>query len=136
MDIEKFVLKHNIDHSNSPINVDVLEQAEKAIGVHFGEELTEYLLKYGYLGFEYVEFYGINSRQGLKSDMIEQTLYLHKYFPATASFIALEDQGEGDYYLVDSQDTVYEYDSSLKELRKTSFSLFESITKRFEEAKT
>lgn len=135
MDIEKFVLEHNIDRSNTPINVDILEQAEKAVGVHFGEELTEYLLKYGYLGFEYVEFYGMNSHQGLKSDMIEQTLYLHKYFPATASLIALEDQGDGDYYLVDSQDTVYEYDSSLKELRRTRFSLFEYIVKRFEEAK-
>lgn len=93
---------------------------------------SEYLLKYGYLGFEYVEFFGMNPRQGLKSDLIEQTLYMHKYFPATSDLIAIENQGEGDYYLVDSEDVVYEYDVSLKRERKTGKKLFEHIVQRFE----
>lgn len=132
MGIKEFVANNDIDQSNGTINVSMIEQAEKAVGVHFGEELTEYLLKYGYLGFEYVEFFGMNPRQGLKSDLIEQTLYMHKYFPATSDLIAIENQGEGDYYLIDSEDIVYEYDTSLKQLRKTDIKLFEHIMERFE----
>ncbi len=134
MNLENFVLQHNTDHSNSPIDVSMLEQAEKAVGVNFGEELTEYLLKYGYLGFEYVELFGMNSRQGLESDLVKQTLYMHKYFPATSALVAIENQGEGDYFMVDSEDAVYEYDTSLKQLRKTGQKLFEYIEQRFESA--
>lgn len=46
--------------------------------------------------------------------------------------IAIENQGEGDYYLVDSEDVVYEYDVSLKRERKTGKKLFEHIVQRFE----
>ena len=132
MDIKEFIANNDVDRSNDIINVSMIGQAEKAVGVHFGEELTEYLLKYGYLGFEYVEFFGMNPRQGLKSDLIEQTLYMHKYFPATSDLIAIENQGEGDYYLVDSEDVVYEYDTSLKQLSKTDLKLFEYVMERFE----
>ena len=51
MDIKEFITNNDVDQSNDTINVSMIEQAEKAVGVHFGEELTEYLLKYGYLGF-------------------------------------------------------------------------------------
>lgn len=132
MGIKEFIANNDVDQSNDTIDTSMLEQAEKTIGIHFGEELTEYLLKYGYLGFEYVEFFGMNSRQGLKSDLIEQTLYMHKYFPVTSDLIAIENQGEGDYYLVDSEDAVYEYDTSLKKLKKTGLKLFKHIQERFE----
>ena len=81
MDIKQFIAENDVDKGNALIDVKLLEQAEQTVGVRFGEELTEYLLKYGYLGYEYIELYGMNSRQGLESDMIKQTLYLHKYFP-------------------------------------------------------
>ena len=57
---------------------------------------------------------------------------MHKYFTATSDLIAIENQGEGDYYLVDSEDVVYEYDVSLKRERKTGKKLFEHIVQRFE----
>lgn len=132
MNIKDFIANNDVDRSNSTIDVGMLEQAEKAIGVCFGEGLKEYLLEYGYLGYEYVEFFGINSNQGLKSDLVEQSLYIHKYFSATSNLIAIENQGDGDYYLVDSKDAVYEYDTSLKQLRKTGQKLFEHILERFE----
>lgn len=132
MNLEIFVSQHNVDRSDSPVDVPSLEQAEKTIGVTFGEELTEYLLKYGYLGYEYVELYGMNARQGLESDLVTQSLYVHKYFPVTSKLIAVENQGEGDYYLIDSEDNVYEYDTSLKQLRKTGLKFFEYILQRFE----
>ena len=134
MNIEKFISENAVDQSKSLIDVEMLERAEKKVGVRFGEGLTEYLLKYGYLGFEYVELYGINSCQGLDSDMVKQTLYLHKYFPETVPMIAIENQGDGIYYLVNSEDEVYEYDSGLKQLKKTKFTLFEYILQRFKTA--
>lgn len=112
----------------------LLEQAEKEVGLRFGEELTEYLLKYGYLGYEHIELYGMNSRQGLESDMVKQTLYLHKYFPVTHGYVALENQGEGDYYLVNSDDEVYEYISEQNKLFDTGMDLYQYILRRFQDA--
>ena len=132
--LDAFVIQHNVDHSNSRIDMSMLEQAEKATGTKFGKELTAYLLKYGYLGFEHVELYGMNSRQGLKSDLVSQTKYLHQHYPDTSSLVAIENQGEGDYYLVDSEDNVYEYDTNMKQLRKTGLKLFKYILKRFKAA--
>ena len=134
MDIRQFISENSVDQCNALINSETLELAEKQIGLSFGEELTEYLLKYGYLGYEYIELYGINANQGLKSDMVTQTEYLHKYFPLTKSFIALENQGEGDYYVVNSKDEVYEYISEQNKLLETGLSLFEYILNRFQNA--
>lgn len=132
MNLTDFIASNNVDQSRDTISASMIRDAEKAVGVQFGDELTQYLLKYGYLGFEYVEFFGMNQKQGLKSDLVEQTLYLHKYYPDTSNLIAIENQGEGDYYLVDSEDVVYEYDVSLKRKRKTGKKLFEHIVQRFE----
>ena len=134
MNLDIFVVQHNVDYSNCRIDVSMLEQAEKVTGIKFGNELSTYLLKYGYLGFEYIELYGINSLQGLKSDLVTQTKYMHQYFPDTSSLIAIENQGEGDYYLVDSEDNVYEYDTNTRQLRMTSLKLYEYILKRFQSA--
>ena len=134
MDIRQFISENSVDQCKALINRETLELAEKQIGLSFGEELTEYLLKYGYLGYEYIELYGINANQGLKSDMVTQTEYLHKYFPLTKSFIALENQGEGDYYIVNSKDEVYEYISEQNKLVETGLSLFEYILNRFQNA--
>ena len=134
MDIRQFISGNSVDQCKALINREILELAEKQIGLSFGEELTEYLLKYGYLGYEYIELYGINANQGLKSDMVTQTEYLHKYFPLTKSFIALENQGEGDYYIVNGKDEVYEYISEQNKLVETGLSLFEYILNRFQNA--
>lgn len=135
MDLKEFMSKNNVTSTTRLVSTDVLLEAEKKIGLTFGEQLKEYLLKYGYLRFKFAELYGINSNQNLDSDLIKQTLYLHKYFPETCKYIAIENQGEGDYYIVDSYDNVYEYDSNLKEVVNINQKLFEYIIKRFEEIK-
>lgn len=134
MDIDKFIAENDVDKSSALINAILLEQAEKEIGVSFGKELTAYLCKYGYLGYRNVELYGINSRQRLDSDMIRQSLYLHKYFPLTKNFVALENQGEGDYFLINDSDEVYEYLSEENRLINTGKKLHEYIFQRFHEA--
>ena len=63
--------------------------------------------------------------------MIKQTEYLHKYFAKTNGLIALENQVEGDYYLVNSNDQVFEFDSELYELTDTGIGLEDYILQRF-----
>lgn len=129
--LKSFISNNQVDYSNNTINKDMIKQAEKMVSVHFGKELTEYLLKYGYLGYKHVEFFGINRTQGLESDLVKQTSYMHEQFPVTSDLVAIENQGEGDYYLVDSSDNVYEYDTNEKRLRKTGNKLFDHILQRF-----
>jgi len=137
MNIEQFISENEdeVDRGGNIIDLKTLESAEKAVSMKFGEELTEYLLKYGYLAYKHVELYGMNALQGLKSDMVKQTLYLHQYFPDTAGLVAIENQGEGSYFLVNSGDEIYAFDSSLKKLFRTNNTLFEYILKRFESVK-
>lgn len=135
MSLKEFIENNDVDKGRLLVDVSVVEAASKELGVEFGGELVQYILKYGYLAFEYVELYGMNSRLGLDSNMIKQTKYLHQYYPATASYVAIENQGEGDYYIVNSDDRVFGYDTELDRLTDTGLSLFEYILKRFEEAK-
>lgn len=135
MTIEEFLSENEVDRGAYPVDVKTLEAAEQAVNVKFGEALTEYLLRYGYLAYESVELYGMNARLGLDSNLVKQTLYLHKYFPKTRGCVALENQGEGDYYIVNGEDEVLEYDTGLKELTHTNLTLFAYILQRFEEAK-
>ena len=80
MDIKEFVEKNNLEKCKNLIKVEQLNNIEKEIKIKFGNELKKYILEYGYLAYEYIELYGINSKQGIESDMVKQTLYLHKYF--------------------------------------------------------
>lgn len=136
MDIKQFIQENDVLKSNSLIDVNTINDVENVTGIKIGKQLIEYITTYGYLIFGDVELYGITARQGIEeSDMVKQTLYLHKYFPSTKGYIALENQGDGDYYIVDSTDTVYEFISEQDKLNNTGLKLFDYIIKRFEEAK-
>ena len=133
MDIYEFICKNDVDFAAHLVKQADLKEAEKALKVKFGPQMTEYLTEYGYLGYESIEFYGMNSRQGMLSDMIQQTQYLHQYFAATAGYIAFENDGEGDYVLIDSADQVYRYCSEENTLTACDERLFDYILRRFEE---
>ncbi|MCD7822654.1 MAG: SMI1/KNR4 family protein [Oscillospiraceae bacterium] len=133
MDIKEFVHNKDVDFTKNLIGKSDIRAVEKELGVKIGSQLEEYLLEYGYLGFESVELYGVNSRQKLKSDMVTQTLYLHKYFRKTKPYIAIESFGDGDYRLVDPDDNVYRYISDGDDLTSTGKKLFDYILERFEE---
>ena len=117
------------------IGEESLAEVEKAFGVPIGTELRRYILEYGYIAYEYVELYGVNSNQGLDSDMVKQTAYLHEYFPVTAEYIALGGDGEVGYTLVDSEDHVYDFDPDSSKPEPTGLQLFDSIVKCYEEVK-
>ena len=73
MDIYDFVCKNDVDFAAHLPNKELISDIEKVLEIKFGEQLKNYLLEYGYLGFESVEFYGVNSKQGLSSDLVKQT---------------------------------------------------------------
>ena len=135
MELENFIKFNEVEYTRDIISEKELQELSSKIGVEFGVQLKEYILKYGYLAFEDVEMYGINSRQNEESDMIKQTKYLHEWFEKTIGLIAIENQGDGDYYFVDKEDNVYRYNLDLKEPMAQNIKLFDYILKRFEEAK-
>ena len=133
MDIKEFVEKNNLEKCKSLIKVEQLNNIEKEIKIKFGNELKKYILEYGYLAYEYIELYGINSKQGIESDMVKQTLYLHKYFPKTINYIAVENLGDGNYYIVDNKDNIYKYISEEDKIVDMQLKLFKYIMNRYNE---
>ena len=110
-ELEEIVSKFDCEclESNRRIKKSELNNYEKELDVEFGPLLKEYILKYGYIAYDHVEFYGINSTQGINSDMISTSKKLHNLSEQTRGLIAIENQGDGDYYLVDSNDNMYEF---------------------------
>lgn len=134
MDLKAFIKHHQeqVDFSKFCIKNEDVESIEKVLDVKIGDQLLEYILTYGYLGYEYIDFLGINSRLMEKSNMVKSTQYLHQYFEKTNNLISFEAAGDGVFFLVDSDDNVYEYASSDDELIKTKWKLFDYILDRFE----
>ena len=132
MTLQTFIDEYDVEYSTNLIKKEDLIKVSDKMGVQIGKELADYILQYGYLAFEYSELYGINSRQFLESDMVKQTIYLHSYYPETREYIAIENQGEGDYYLVDKNDYIYEFDVEMSTLTPTLIKLYEYILNRFE----
>ncbi len=133
MKIDEILNDFEVDCTKNLISEAQINDIETALGVKMGPALQEYVLKCGYLGFEYIEFYGIYSNMLMQSDMITQTQYLHKYFEKAKAYIAFENVGEGDYALVDSNDNVLMYTSETDELKDLKLNLYEYIRKRFSE---
>lgn len=134
MDLREFIEANEIIMGSNLINIDQVESVEEAVGVSFGGELVKYIVKYGFLIFEDIELYGVDARQMLDSDLVKQTIYLHKYFPKTKGYVALENQGDGVYAVVDANDEVFQYISETDTLKDTGKSFFQYILNRFQEA--
>lgn len=131
MAYKKFIEQNDVDFTKNLVNEQELAEFEKIAGLSFGAQLKEYILTYGYLGFSAVEFYGVNSKQREKSDLITQTLYLHTYFKKTQRYIAFENIGEGKYILVDGHDNIYSYSSEQDDIQSLGVDLGEYILCRF-----
>lgn len=131
MTLIKFIKNNDVDYSFNRITLDMISEIENKVNVLFGEQLKNYIVEYGYLGYKYIELFGINNYQGINSDMVNKTLCLHKKFEKTRDLIAIEDQGDGDYYLIDSNDMVYRFVLANNELVPQKIDLFEYILQRF-----
>lgn len=134
--LNNFIAENDVMTAKNLIHSQFIDKITNVIGLTIGRQLKEYILKYGFLIYESVEFFGVNSIQLMDSDLVTQTLYLHKYFSKTKDFIAIGDYGDGLYVLVDSQDNVFEFDSEAERLTCLNKSLFDYILSRFKEEKS
>lgn len=132
-ELDIFIKNNECDYTRNIISLEVLKMAEETIGIKFGNQLSEYLLKYGYLGYKSVELYGMNSNQGLNSDLFKRTMYLHNSFEITQPYIAIDKIQDSIYTLIDSNDNIYICDLEKNVIRNVNIKLFEYIFKRFKE---
>ena len=133
MNFEKFIKNNEVEYSKNIISNEDLQDILLKNEIQIGKQLKEYILQFGYLAFKQIEFYGINGIQKEKSDLIKNTLYLNRKFEKTKNFIAIENKGDGEYYLVDSKDNVYRYLIDNDKLERQNLKFFDYILKRFEE---
>lgn len=132
--LEEFISNNQVLFTKNLVGEEKIQEIESIIRVVIGPKLKEYILKYGFLCFEYIELYGINSKQGINSDMIKTTLMLHEQYPSTKRMIALENRGDGEYILVDEEDNTYKIDTSIDyNVRPLNKDLFDYIIDRFNE---
>ena len=131
MTLKEFIQTHDVDSASARITEQDIPLMESLLGASMGPQMREYVLTYGYLGYKFIELFGINSRQGPDSDMIKRTIRLHNRYPKTEGMIALEDQGDGDFCLVDGEDRVYRFLIAGQVLTPREGKLFDYILERF-----
>ena len=116
----------DVEFCDAPASMVTIQTAQQELGCVFGKQLCSYLTDFGYLARAEKELYGINERQKCASDMVMTTKMLHEDFPQTRQYVAVENLGEGDYILCDSQDVVFEFipgeNSKIHPLSKTLLS--------------
>ncbi|MGN0005033.1 MAG: SMI1/KNR4 family protein [Candidatus Gastranaerophilaceae bacterium] len=134
LNLKHFVKKYKASSSKNRIDTAELEKIEKLLNFKFGKQLKKYILKYGFLSFEYLEFYGITTDSGIDSNMIIKTIQFNKYFPMPQKFIVFENWGDGMYYLVDKNDKMYCLDIDSYVLTPKNVSLYDYICERFKTA--
>ena len=127
--VEKY---EDVDFSINKISPSELELILQQNGLKVGSQLRAYILDYGYLGRQSVEFYGVNSIQKDKSDLFVQTEYLHKYFDKTKNLVAFESKGEGEYVLIDENDEMWLFESEGDDLKKLGQTLIDYIEQEFD----
>ena len=110
----------------------LLKKAEVVLEVSFGKQLREYLLSYGYLSMEYREFTGMTKNQGLESDLVKQSQFLHTYHPASKGWVVIEDLDDGVYALVNEKDEVQKFDAGSGAFFGDTQMLFDYIVSRFD----
>ena len=105
----------DIEFSNAPASATTLHDVQQKLGCIFGTQLKSYLLEFGYLACGPNEMYGVNERQKMESDLVKVSEMLHLDFSKTKAMVAVDNQGDGDYILCDSNDMVYEFIPSDKD---------------------
>ena len=109
MELDKILENKDVDYLKKEQLIDESDvlTIENELGVKLGEQLKKYLFKYGYLGYKYVEFCGINKKILLNSSMIKETKYIHEKDEIFEKYIVVLNIDSHEFYLVDSKDRVF-----------------------------
>jgi hypothetical protein len=132
LNLEKFILENNVEFSKNRIGSEFLEAFGKKLNVVIGNQLKKYILEYGYLAYKSIEMYGITANLAMNSDMVKKSIFLHNRFECTKGLIALEDAGDGDFFLIDNEDNIFEFVPDLnRQVNPKNKKLFDYIYERF-----
>lgn len=107
--LKEFVEKHNVEFSSDRVDKAFLYEVKKKLGVAISRQLKDYLLNYGYLAYQHLEFLGINSKQLWESDMITTSVKLHQKYDVTQGLLAIKKDDGEVYHLVDGLGFVYSF---------------------------
>lgn len=100
-------MKLNLETTELARQKDI-ELLEKELSVKLGEEYKNFLMEFGTLEVEYLEFYGF-----FKDNLsLPSAIYATKYMRDTIDdfdkeLVVFYESGDGSYYNVDSNDYVY-----------------------------
>lgn len=81
--VEKNIRKFLISVLGDILTTEEIVRKEKELQTFFGPELRKYILNFGYLKYGEVSFYGIGNGDPLSSNLVIQTKYFNKNYPAT-----------------------------------------------------
>lgn len=113
----------DVEYTKNLVTEKDIQHLEEITESKFGEELKFYILNYGYLALNNIEFFGVNSKQMSKSDMIKTTTELHLNFDLTKNLVALIKSTDDIYYLVDEFDDVFLFDSYINTIEPLNIKL-------------
>ena len=87
-----------------------IEEASVVLGITFGPQMIDYLSAYGAISFDAVEFNGLTEAKKNNSSLVRNTVFLREAFPGQLNgLVLLEDRGDGDYVLCDSNDRIIRF---------------------------
>lgn len=128
----------DLECSKNLVSEDFMAEVENVLHFKIGEQLRKYLLDYGYIAFGNTELSGINSLQGMDSDMIKDTLKLREISNLTDQYVVIENIDSHSLVLCDKEDKMHSAVSGdlanykITPLNKT---LFEFIMSRYHKEK-
>lgn len=130
MELKDYLPLRKLESASRKIREGSIPFYESHFGMKFGEQLRYYLLNFGYLAYRNVELLGINKDQNLESDMVVVTDNVRKHCRDFKPFVVIENQGDGDYYLVDEDDKVWRFLLDHSEITFTGMDLNDYIISR------
>lgn len=128
------ILPSDIKKESSPFDYDCLEKFEQYIGYPFKEEMQFYLMKLGGLSYKNTQLYNANLDKGMSSEIVQETMKLHKRFPETKKYVVLSCSKKDRYILIDKNDMVYTFTTQNKENTPLNQSISEYIMSQFRDA--
>ena len=64
--IQNFIINKKVEFSNNRINIKTLDEYIENFNLEIGEQLRKYILEYGFLKYDTIQFYGIDNIEKLE----------------------------------------------------------------------
>ena len=105
--LQVFLKQYQIDFSNCRIKVEDIPIFEEHLGTKFCQQLKNYLLEYGYIGYKSFEMLGINRKQYFESDMVKETLAFYELCPEyKGKAVVVFKNDKDDFYILEEDNHI------------------------------